>query len=72
MLPKIFRNDLDAIGKNKTTLTLNKPACIGICILDCAWCVLCIVHLVLMYEFHYDYIKNKYGNNSRLYPTLMV
>ena len=21
---------------------------------------------VLMYEFHYDYIKNKYGNNSRL------
>ena len=19
-----------------------------------------------MYEFHYDYIKNKYGNNSRL------
>ena len=21
---------------------------------------------VLMYEFHYDYIKNKYGNNSKL------
>ena len=21
---------------------------------------------VLMHEFHYDYIKNKYGNNSRL------
>ena len=21
---------------------------------------------VLMYEFHYNYIKNKYGNNSRL------
>ena len=20
----------------------------------------------LIYEFHYDYIKNKYGNNSRL------
>ena len=20
----------------------------------------------LMYEFHYDYIKNKYGNNSKL------
>ena len=24
---------------------------------------------VLMYEFHYDYIKNKYGNNSRLSYT---
>ena len=24
---------------------------------------------VLMYKFHYDYIKNKYGNNSkRLFP----
>ena len=22
-----------------------------------------------MYEFHYDYIKNKYGNNSRLLFT---
>ena len=21
---------------------------------------------ILIYEFHYDYIKNKYGNNSRL------
>ena len=20
---------------------------------------------VLMYKFHYDYIKNKYGNNSK-------
>ena len=28
---------------------------------------MCIVDLskVLMYEFHYDYIKNKYGNKSR-------
>ena len=29
---------------------------------------MCILELskVLTYEFHYDYIKNKYGNNSRL------
>ena len=29
---------------------------------------MCILELrrVLMYEFHYDYIKNKYGNNSEL------
>ena len=24
---------------------------------------------VLLYEFHYDYIKNQYGNNSRLLST---
>ena len=29
---------------------------------------MCILEL-LMYEFHYDYIKNKYGNNSRLLFT---
>ena len=22
---------------------------------------------VLLYEFHYDYIKNKYGNKSKLF-----
>ena len=29
---------------------------------------MCILELskVVMYEFHYDYIKNKYGNNSTL------
>ena len=32
---------------------------------------MCILELskVLMYEFHYDYIKKKYGNNSRLLFT---
>ena len=32
---------------------------------------MCILELskVLMYEFHCDYIKNKYGNNSRLLLT---
>ena len=45
----------------KAKLTLNKPAYAGMCI----W------HLseVLTYEFHYDYIKNKYGNNSRFLFT---
>ena len=61
MSHKIFENDLVAICKNKFTLTLNKPACIGMCILE--------LSKVLMYEFHYDYIKNKYSNNSRLLFT---
>ena len=32
---------------------------------------MCILELskVLMYEFHYEYIKSKYGNNSRLLFT---
>ena len=32
---------------------------------------MCILELskVLMYKFYYDYIKNKYGNNSRLLFT---
>ena len=46
------------ISKIKVTLTLNKPAYVGMCILD--------LSKVLMYEFHYDYIKDKYDNNSRI------
>ena len=43
------------------TLTLSKPAYVSMCILN--------LSKVLMYEFHFDYIKNKYGNNSRLLFT---
>ena len=50
---KIFDNNLVAIRKSKVTLTLNKAAYAGMCILD--------LSKVFMYEFHYDYIKNKYG-----------
>ena len=57
----MFDNDLVAIRKNKVTLTLNKPAYIGMCILE--------LSKVLMYEFHYDYIKNKCGKKSRLLFT---
>ena len=62
---KIFGNNLVAIQKSKITLMLNKPSYTGICILN--------LSKVLMYEFHYDCIKNKYGKNSRIYlPTLIV
>ena len=61
ILHKIFENDLVAIRKNKVTLTLNKPAYIGMCISE--------LSKVLMREFHYDYIKKKYGNKTRLLST---
>ena len=62
MSNKIFDNDLVVIPKNKVPLTLNKSACIGMCILV-------ELRKVLMYKFHYDYIKNKCSNNSRLFLT---
>ena len=55
---KIFDNNLVVIHKIKTTLTLKKPANIRICVLE--------LSKVPMYEFHFDYIKNKYGSKSRL------
>ena len=55
---KIFDNNLVVIHKIKTTLTLKKPTNIRICVLE--------LSKVPMYEFHFDYIKNKYGSKSRL------
>ena len=46
MSHKIFDNYLVAIRKNKVTLTLNKLAYVGMCILE--------LRKVLIYEFHYD------------------
>ena len=48
MSHKIFENNLVVIHKNKVPWTLNKPAYIGMCLLE--------LSKALMYEFHYDYI----------------
>ena len=55
---KLFGNNLVAIRKRKFTLKLNKPAYIGMYILE--------LGKVLMQELHYDQIKNKYDNISKL------
>ena len=55
---KIFGNNLVAICKNKVTLMLSKPTCIGMCILE--------LGKLLMHEFHCDYIKDEYDKNSRI------
>ena len=58
MSHKIFDNNLVAIRKSKLALKLSKPAYTGIFILG--------LGKVLMYEFYYDYINNKYDNKSKL------
>ena len=58
---KIFNENLVAVHKIKETITLNRPAYVGMCILD--------LSKTLMYDFHYNYIKKKYGNKARLLFT---
>ena len=58
---KIFNENLVAVHKIKETLTLNRPAYVGMCILD--------LSKTLMYDFHYNYIKEKYANKAKLLFT---
>ncbi|PFX21556.1 Terminal uridylyltransferase 4 [Stylophora pistillata] len=57
---KIFNENLVAVHKIKET-TLNRPAFVGMCILD--------LSKTLMYDFHYNYIKEKYGDKAKLLFT---
>ena len=58
---KIFNENIVAVHKIKETLTLNRPAYVGMCILD--------LSKTLMYDFHYNYIKQKYGSEAKLLFT---
>ena len=58
---KIFNENLVAVHKIKEVLTLNRPAYVGMCILD--------LSKTLMYDFHYNYIKQKYGDKAKLLFT---
>ena len=57
----IFSEDLVAVHMKKTTIQLNKPIYSGMSILD--------LSKTLMYDFHYNYIKKKYGKNANLLFT---
>ena len=50
--------DLSIIEMNKTKVKMNKPIYLGLSILE--------ISKLLMYEFWYDYMKPKYGNNIKL------
>ncbi|CAB4026188.1 Hypothetical predicted protein, partial [Paramuricea clavata] len=57
----IFTENLIAVHMEKTTVKLVKPIYLGMSILD--------LSKTLMYNFHYNYIKPKYGNNANLLFT---
>src|SRR5688572_28746952 len=57
----IFNENLIAIHMKKTKLFYNKPIYLGMSILD--------LSKTLMFDFHYNYIKKKYGDRSKLLFT---
>ena len=58
---KIFSENLISVHMKKTSLTMNKPVYLGMCILD--------LSKTIMFDFHYNYIKPKYGNKAKLLFT---
>ena len=57
----IFTENLIAVHMKKTKVYYNKPIYLGMCILD--------LSKTLMYDFHYNYIKKKYGEDANLLFT---
>lgn len=58
---KIFNEDLVAVHMLKQKVYLNKPVYAGFSILD--------LSKTLMYDFHYNHMKTKYGRNAQLLFT---
>ena len=56
-----FNDNIIGVEMNKTTVTLDKPIAIGFSILD--------LSKTLMYDFHYNTIKKKYGSKATLLFT---
>ena len=55
---KIINDDMVVVHKCKECIVLNKPAYVGMSILD--------LSKTLMYDFHYNYIKKKYDSKAAL------
>ena len=58
---KCFSGNLVAIEIKKTKVKMNKPIYLGLSILE--------ISKILIYEFWYDYMKPKYGDNLKLCYT---
>ena len=57
----IINENLVAVRMKKPCVTLNKPIYVGMCILD--------LSKLLMYDFHYNFIKAIYGERAKLLFT---
>ena len=57
----ISSEELVAIHMKKTRFVFDKPVYLGMCMLD--------LSKTLMYDFHYNYIKQKYGDKAKLLFT---
>ena len=57
----IFSENLVAVHMKKKEIVFNKPVYLGMCILD--------LSKTIMYKFHYNYIKPKYGEKAKLLFT---
>ena len=57
----IFDEHLVAVHMKKTEVYFNKPIFVGQAILD--------ISKALMFDFHYNYIRDKYGNKAELLMT---
>ena len=57
----LISKDLSIIEMRRTKVKINKPIYLGLSILE--------INRILMYEFWYDYIKPKYGDNTKLCYT---
>ena len=55
---RVFNNELISVHMANTNVKITKPIYIGACVLDTS--------KIPMYDFHYNYIKKKYGNNAKL------
>ena len=61
---KIFNENIVAVHKIKETLTLNKPAYVGMCILD--------LSKTLMYDFHDNYINKSTRIKQNYYSQTQI
>lgn len=58
---KVFNDDLMAINNGKPEVKFNKPVIVGVCVLD--------LSKLLMYDFHYNTMKQKYGDQCKMIYT---